>query len=49
MMLEHVETNTNTHIQRMQWYNYMGPKRLNRLRGVKTDQELILYSLIRRL
>ena len=52
MMLEHVETKTNTHIQRMQWYNYMSPKRLvNGLRGVhvKTDQKLIVYSLIRRL
>ena len=50
MMLEHVETKTNTHIQRIQWYNYMSPKRLvYRLRGVKTDQKLIVYSLIRRL
>ena len=50
MMLDHVETKPNTHIQRMQWYNYMSPKRLvNRLRGVKTDQKLIVYSLIRRL
>ena len=47
MMLEHVETKTNTHIQRMQWYNYMSPKRLvNRLRGVKTEQKLNVYSLI---
>ena len=43
-----LETKTNTHIQRMQWYNYMSPKRLVN-GGVKTDQKLIVYSLIRRL
>ena len=44
MMLEHVETKTNTHIQRMQWYNYMNPKRLvNGLRGDQTTLK-ILYE-----
>ena len=41
MMLEHVETNTNTHIQCMQWYNYMNPKRLvNGLRGDQTTLKI---------
>ena len=41
MMLEHVETKTNTHIQRMQWYNYMNPKRLvNGLRGDQTTLKI---------
>ena len=41
MMLEHVETKTNTHIQSMQWYNYMNPKRLvNGLRGDQTTLKI---------
>ena len=41
MVLEHVETKTNTHIQRMQWYNYMNPKRLvNGLRGDQTTLKI---------
>ena len=41
MMLEHVETKTNIHIQRMQWYNYMNPKRLvNGLRGDQTTLKI---------
>ena len=40
-MLEHVETKTNTYIQRMQWYNYMNPKRLvNGLRGDQTTLKI---------
>ena len=41
-MLEHVETKTiNTHIQRMQWYNYMNPKRLViELRGDQTTLKI---------
>ena len=40
-MLEHVETKTNTHIQRIQWYNYMNPKRLvNGLRGDQTTLKI---------
>ena len=40
-MLELVETKTNTHIQRMQWYNNMNPKRLvNGLRGDQTTLKI---------
>ena len=41
MMLEHVETKTNTFIQRMQLYTYMNPKRLvNGLRGDQTTLKI---------
>ena len=44
MMLEHVETKTNTHrsIQCMQWYNYMNPKRL--VIGLRGDQTTLKIS-----
>ena len=44
MMLEHVETKTNTHIQRMQWYNYMNPKRLVTCNGLRGDQTTLKIS-----
>ena len=43
MMLELVETKTNTHIQRMQWYNNMSPKRL--VNGLRGDQRLLKYHM----
>ena len=43
MMLEHVETKTNTHIQRMQWYNYMNRKRL--VIGLRGNQTTLKYHM----